>query len=124
MNVSATVNVLRLLSKPSVCLPHATLSTFDRLPIPVSKAFITANGTVAPDIRAIVLDKDNCFAKPKENVIYGPYAVCPLHPLLPNSAVLRLESSPALIDDREDFLPNIVIIRNSNMYDLTISGSF
>ena len=34
-----------------------------------------ANGHRFPKIQAVVLDKDNCFAKPKENEIYKPYKV-------------------------------------------------
>lgn len=71
MNVSATLNVLRLIKNPPLCLPHATISTFNDLPVPLSDAF----GKLKPDIRAVVLDKDNCFAKPKENVVYKPYTV-------------------------------------------------
>ncbi|KAL8674997.1 MAG: hypothetical protein Q9168_000591 [Polycauliona sp. 1 TL-2023] len=69
MNVSATLNAFRLLRSPSLCLPHATISTFNDLPLPLSKAF----GRAEVDIRAVVLDKDNCFAVPKENVVYKPY---------------------------------------------------
>lgn len=71
MNVSATLNFLRVIGKPSLCLPHATIPTFNDLPIPLSDAF----GTLKPDIRAVVLDKDDCFAVPKENVVYKPYTV-------------------------------------------------
>lgn len=71
MNVSATLNAFRLLRNPSLCLPHATISTFNDLPVPLSNAF----GNADADIRAVVLDKDNCFAVPKENVVYKPYNV-------------------------------------------------
>lgn len=71
MNVSATLNAFRLLRNPSLCLPHATVSTFNDLPVPLSTAF----GNAEADIRAVVLDKDNCFAVPKENVVYKPYTV-------------------------------------------------
>ncbi|KAI4205147.1 MAG: hypothetical protein LQ348_001209 [Seirophora lacunosa] len=70
MNVSATLNFLRLIGRPSLCLPHTTISNFNDLPVPLSDAF----GPLKPDIRAVVLDKDNCFAVPKENVVYKPYA--------------------------------------------------
>ncbi|KAH9834284.1 Mitochondrial PGP phosphatase [Teratosphaeria destructans] len=73
MNVSATVNVLRLLINPTLCLPHHTISTFDKLPVPLSSAFISKNGEKKADIRAVVLDKDNCFAIPKQNEIYPAY---------------------------------------------------
>ncbi|KAK5167656.1 uncharacterized protein LTR77_007355 [Saxophila tyrrhenica] len=67
MNISGTFNVLRLFYNPSLCLPHHTVSTFDQLPTPLSKAFPTRNGEKKPDIRAVVLDKDNCFAVPRQN---------------------------------------------------------
>ncbi|EME47868.1 hypothetical protein DOTSEDRAFT_167274 [Dothistroma septosporum NZE10] len=72
MNISATVNVLRLFINPSTCLPHHTIATFDQLPVPLSKAF-GKNGEKGPDIRAVVLDKDNCFAIPKQNSVYPAY---------------------------------------------------
>ena len=75
MNVSATLNAFRVLRSPSLCLPHATVSTFNHLPVPLSQAFTATNGGQEPDIRAVVLDKDNCFAIPKENKVYKPYEV-------------------------------------------------
>ena len=39
----------------------------------MSKALIQANGGKEPDIKVVILDKDNCFAKPKENVVYPPF---------------------------------------------------
>ncbi|KAL2151924.1 hypothetical protein VTH82DRAFT_5108 [Thermothelomyces myriococcoides] len=71
LNLSGTFNVLRLLVKPSLCLPHATVSTFDDLPIPLNKAF--AKNGKQPDIRAVVLDKDDCFAIPHHNEVHEPY---------------------------------------------------
>ncbi|KAL8735982.1 MAG: hypothetical protein Q9166_000544 [cf. Caloplaca sp. 2 TL-2023] len=69
MNTSATLNAFRLIKNPALCLPHATISTFNDLPVPLSNAF----RALKPDIRAVVLDKDNCFAVPRENVVYKPY---------------------------------------------------
>lgn len=71
-NVSATLNIFRLIAKPSLCLPHATIATFNQLPIPLSNAF---NKYGKADIRAVVLDKDNCFAVPHANEVYKPYEV-------------------------------------------------
>lgn len=76
MNVSATLNAFKVLIKPALYLPHATISTFNDLPIPVSKAFNDIHGRIRPEIKALVLDKDDCFAVPKENTIYKPYNVC------------------------------------------------
>ncbi|KXX75710.1 Phosphatidylglycerophosphatase GEP4, mitochondrial [Madurella mycetomatis] len=71
LNLSASLNVFKLLAKPSLCLPHATISTFDDLPIPIDKAFAGKDRKV--DIRAVVLDKDDCFAYPEHNEIHEPY---------------------------------------------------
>jgi len=73
MNISGTFNIFRLLANPALCLPHHTVSTFDQLPIPLSAAFASKNGEKKPDIRAVVLDKDNCFAVPKSNDIHKSY---------------------------------------------------
>lgn len=72
LNVSATLNIFRVLANPSLCLPHATVSTFNDLPVPLSTVF-ERYGKV--DIRAVILDKDDCFATPHENEVYKPYRV-------------------------------------------------
>ena len=63
MNLSAVFHAVKLLANPSLCLPHHTISTFDQLPIPLSSA-LTGSTARRADIRAVVLDKDNCFAAP------------------------------------------------------------
>ncbi|KAI0852286.1 HAD-superfamily phosphatase [Daldinia vernicosa] len=70
-NLSGTVNVFKLLTKPSLCLPHAIASTFNDIPTPLSKAFEGQGKEV--DIRAVVLDKDDCFAYPHANEVYPAY---------------------------------------------------
>lgn len=75
MNISGTLNAFRLIKDPSLCLPHHTVSTFNQLPIPLSKAFQNQNGKQGADIRAVILDKDNCFAVPHENGVYPAYKV-------------------------------------------------
>ncbi|KAG8631587.1 hypothetical protein KVT40_000727 [Elsinoe batatas] len=72
LNLSGTLNIFKLISSPSLCLPHATVSTFNDLPRPLSKAFGDAEKV---DIRAVVLDKDNCFAVPHQNDVYEAYKV-------------------------------------------------
>jgi hypothetical protein len=73
LNITATLSLFRLITKPSLCLPQATVPTFNELPIPLNKAFEQKYKGV--DIRAVVLDKDNCFAWPKENVVAKGYEV-------------------------------------------------
>jgi phosphatidylglycerophosphatase GEP4 len=72
LNVSATLNIFRVLARPGLCLPQATISTFNDLPLPLNRVF-EKHGKV--DIRAVVLDKDDCFARPNENEVYKPYKV-------------------------------------------------
>lgn len=74
MNLSGTLNVFKLLRDPALCLPHHTVSTFNHLPIPLSRAFTRPDGK-AVDIRAVVLDKDNCFAVPHANEVHPEYKV-------------------------------------------------
>ncbi|KPM44033.1 hypothetical protein AK830_g2517 [Neonectria ditissima] len=71
LNLSASLNITRLFFKPSLCLPHHTVATFNDLPIPLDKVF-QKNGQKA-DIRAVVIDKDDCFAYPDSKEVHGPY---------------------------------------------------
>ncbi|KAI1123293.1 HAD-superfamily phosphatase [Nemania abortiva] len=72
LNLSGFLNVFKLAVKPSLCLPHATVSTFSDLPSPLDRAF-EAQGKKC-NIKAVVLDKDDCFAYPDTNEIYPAYA--------------------------------------------------
>ncbi|RYO92566.1 hypothetical protein DL766_002353 [Monosporascus sp. MC13-8B] len=73
LNLSGFLNVFRLLAKPSLCLPHATVPTFGDLPTPLENAFENSPGK--PVIKAVVLDKDDCFAYPDTSGIHPPYLV-------------------------------------------------
>lgn len=73
LNLNGFVNVFRCLASPSLCLPHATVSTFNDLPIPLDKAFDAKKGK--PVIKAVVLDKDDCFAYPESSTVYESYKV-------------------------------------------------
>jgi phosphatidylglycerophosphatase GEP4 len=70
LNLSGTLNILRLFANPALCLPHHTVSSFDKIPVPLSEAFTTGKGARKLDIRAVVLDKDNCFAIPHQNEVF------------------------------------------------------
>lgn len=74
LNISGTVSAFRLLKDPALCLPHHTVSTFNHLPIPLSDGI--KKGEKSADIRAVVLDKDNCFAIPHQNEVFEQYKVC------------------------------------------------
>jgi hypothetical protein len=72
-NLSASLNVLRILFKPGICLPHHSVPNFGELPIPLDKA-LNQNGRNV-EIKAVVLDKDDCFAYPDSDKVYEPYSV-------------------------------------------------
>ncbi|KAG9556444.1 HAD-superfamily phosphatase, partial [Aureobasidium melanogenum] len=101
MNVSGTLSFFRLFRDPSLCLPHHTVSTFNHLPIPLSRAFAKADGEKKVDIRAVVLDKDNCFAVPKENEVYKPYTERfeELRKAYPGSRLLIVSNSAGTLSD-------------------------
>jgi phosphatidylglycerophosphatase GEP4 len=71
LNVSATLNIFKILFKPSICLPHQTVPTFNELPIPLDKG-LQLTGRRA-NIKAVVLDKDDCFAYPDSSEVYPEY---------------------------------------------------
>lgn len=73
LNLSGSLNIFKLLFRPALCLPHHTVATFNDLPIPFEKAFEGQNRKC--DIRAVVLDKDDCFAVPHTNEVHKPYKV-------------------------------------------------
>ena len=68
LNINGFLNVFRCLASPSICLPHATVSTFNDLPIPLDKAFEARKGKSS--IKVVVLDKDDCFAYPESNTVF------------------------------------------------------
>ncbi|KAK0752092.1 mitochondrial PGP phosphatase [Schizothecium vesticola] len=71
LNLSASLNIFKLISRPSLCLPHATVGTFNDLPVPLDQLFSKPGRSV--DIRAVVLDKDDCFAYPEQSDVYDSY---------------------------------------------------
>ena len=72
-NLSGTLSAFRLLRDPTLCLPQHAVSSFNHLPIPLSNGI--RSGEEPADIRAVVLDKDNCFAIPHENEVFTLYKV-------------------------------------------------
>jgi phosphatidylglycerophosphatase GEP4 len=64
-NLSATINIVRLAFNPQLCMPHLVFPTFNHLPVPITIPDTT--------IKAIVLDKDNCFAKAHDDKVWPEY---------------------------------------------------
>lgn len=102
MNVSGTFNVFRLLIQPTLCLPHHTVSSFDQIPFPLSAAFASSHVERKPDIRAVVLDKDNCFATPKHNDVFPAYRsrFDSLRKEFPGSKLLIVSNSSGTSSDK------------------------
>ncbi|KAF2138778.1 uncharacterized protein K452DRAFT_276549 [Aplosporella prunicola CBS 121167] len=97
MNLSGTLNVFKLLRDPALCLPHHSCATFNQLPVPLSKAFAEKGG----DIRAVVLDKDNCFAVPHANEVYSEYKdkFAELRKAYPGSKLLIVSNTAGTASD-------------------------
>ncbi|ORY19579.1 mitochondrial PGP phosphatase [Clohesyomyces aquaticus] len=105
MNISGTLNVFRLIWSPTLCLPQHTVSTFNQLPIPLNRAFPQNDGNQRKpvDIRAVVLDKDNCFAVPHENEVYKPYEAKfqELRRAYPGSKLLIVSNTAGTSSDKD-----------------------
>jgi hypothetical protein len=74
-NLSGTLSALTLIFRPSLCLPQAVVRNFNELPLPLSRAFEHDRRFGKVNIRAVVLDKDDCFARPHENEVAGEFKV-------------------------------------------------
>ncbi|AET37561.1 phosphatidylglycerophosphatase Ecym_1326 [Eremothecium cymbalariae DBVPG len=61
-NLSGTLNALKLLWNPKLCLPKTVISNFGELTVPLHS-----------EIKAVVLDKDNCFAYPHDDKVWPEY---------------------------------------------------
>ncbi|KAH3686110.1 hypothetical protein WICPIJ_002916 [Wickerhamomyces pijperi] len=99
MNISATLNVLRLLTNPQLCVPHLTIPSFDKIPIPL--CFPSSITTAQPEIKAIVLDKDNCFAKDHDDKVWPEYqeTFTKLRTQYPGASLLIVSNSAGTNDD-------------------------
>lgn len=90
MNVSATLNVLRLFVSPSLCLPQMKVATFNDLRFPLKH-----------EIKAVVLDKDNCFAQNHQDRVWGEYEKnwLDMKEKYPGAALLIVSNSAGTNDD-------------------------
>lgn len=90
MNISGTLNALRLAYNPRLCMPQLAVPTFNELPIPIN-----------PNIKAVVLDKDNCFAYPHENHVWHAYTKrwAELKKAYPGAALLVVSNTAGSSDD-------------------------
>lgn len=96
-NASATLNASRLLYNPTLCLPHVTVKSFDNLPIPLR---IPGHTT---EIKGVVLDKDNCFAKDHDDKVWPAYAEVwkKLQDAYPKERLLIVSNSAGTHDDAD-----------------------
>ncbi|KAL6805463.1 HAD-superfamily phosphatase [Trichoderma sp. SZMC 28012] len=70
-NLYGSLNSAKLLLKPGLCLPHHVAPTFNDLPIPLDSVLQRDGRRV--NIKAVVLDKDDCFAYPDAKEVYPAY---------------------------------------------------
>lgn len=93
-NVSATLNTLRLAYNPHLCMPHLVVATFNHLPVPVCIG--------DSKIKALVLDKDNCFAKAHDDKVWPAYEEKWRHlrERYPGAKLLIVSNSAGTNDDK------------------------
>ncbi|KAF3930539.1 hypothetical protein ABW19_dt0202509 [Dactylella cylindrospora] len=96
-NISATFNALRVLYDPALCLPHMAVPTFAQLPIPLKFPGQKS------DIRAVILDKDNCISENNALEVYGPYKEKfeELKKAYPGNRLLIVSNSSGTPDDKD-----------------------
>lgn len=94
-NASATLNASRLLYNPTLCLPHLTIKSFDQLLLPLA-----IPGHLV-DIKGVVLDKDNCFAKDHDDKVWPAYEEvwARLQAAYPKEHLLIVSNSAGTNDD-------------------------
>lgn len=90
LNISATLNVFRLLLNPSLCKPHLVVPTFNQIQIPIRDG-----------IKAVVLDKDNCISYPDSQEVWPEYDARwkALKEYYPGKALLIVSNSAGSGDD-------------------------
>ena len=101
MNISATLNVCRLFLSPSLCLPHLQASNFNELRFPLVSTILPTPLEKKPSIRAIVLDKDNCFASNHDDKVWPIYKSkwTELRAKYPEASLLIVSNSEGTNDD-------------------------
>ncbi|QEU61520.1 Gep4 [Kluyveromyces lactis] len=89
-NLSATLNVARLFKDPKLCIPSIKYANFNEIQLPLPS-----------HIKAIVLDKDNCFAKPHDDKVWPEYQKQwdKLKQLYPGKKLLIVSNSAGTNDD-------------------------
>ncbi|KAM9903062.1 hypothetical protein OXX79_003584 [Metschnikowia pulcherrima] len=94
-NASAVANISRLAYNPALCLPHVTVASFDKLTFPIQIPGHNA------EIKGIVLDKDNCFAKDHDDKVWPAYAEAweRLRASYPKEKLLIVSNSAGTADD-------------------------
>lgn len=75
MNLPGLVQGLACVFRPSRLLPSITVDEFSDLPQNIADALKQVIRDEKIDIRALVLDKDNCFARPLTTEIWPKYQV-------------------------------------------------
>lgn len=80
MNIVGVLYGLTCVIRPSRLLPSLVIDEFSDLPHDIAGALLSKSRNAqgekqSLDIRALVLDKDNCFAEPDSLAVAGKYLV-------------------------------------------------
>jgi len=116
-NLSATFNILKLIYDPTLCLPHTVIPTFAHLQIPLEFPGQRS------EIRAVILDKDNCFAENDALEVHKPYEAKfeALRKAYPGNRLLIVSNTsgtPDDVDNKEAFqlsknISDVAVLRHS-----------
>lgn len=87
MNLAALIYGASSILRPSLLIPSLIYDDFGALPVDLRAALNACASTrKSPnqkiDIRAVVIDKDNCFAAPHGTDVWPPYKVHPYSRIL------------------------------------------
>lgn len=95
MNIAGTLNALRLFYQPSLFMPQAVVSHFGQLPVPL------VCKDPSREVKVVVLDKDNCFAKPHADEVWPDYRAkwAELRAAYPGSQLLIVSNTAGSDDD-------------------------
>lgn len=110
-NISGTFYAFRALFNPPLIRPSFTFNTFNDIPIPLNA-----------NIKAVVLDKDNCISYPHETHIWEPYNFQweKLKKHYPGKALLIVSNTAGSKDD-PDLKDARIIETNTGVHVLTHS---
>lgn len=106
MNLVGTVYGIAAIFRPSRLIPSLTVDEFSDIPLDIAAALTKAKNqgqdtSQLLDIRALVVDKDNCFAEPYAQEVWPRYQKrwASIRQQFPGDRLLIVSNSSGTLDD-------------------------